>query len=87
MARPDLSTSEGLTAYRAELRGVAQPMRLAAFALVLIGAAVVVAGVWMDVPAWAINGGYIALGIGWIMMVAAVFMRTRYHRRRMAEPE
>ena len=43
MARPDLSTPEGLTAYRAELRGVAQPVRMAAFALVLIGAAVVVA--------------------------------------------
>ena len=62
MARPDLSTPEGLTAYRAELRGVAQPVRMAAFALVLIGAAVVVAGVWMDVPAWAINGGYTAPG-------------------------
>ena len=87
MARPDLSTPEGLTAYRAELRAVAQPVRMAAFALVLIGAAVVVAAVWLNVPNWAINGGYIALGIGWVMMVAAVFMRTRYHRRRMAEPE
>ena len=87
MARPDLSTSEGLAAYRQELRDVAKPMRFAAFALVLVGAAVVVSAVWLSVPTWAINGGYIALGIGWILMVAAVFMRTRYHRRRMAEPE
>ena len=87
MARPDLSTSEGLSAYRAELRGVAQSVRLIAFALVLFGAAVVVAGVWMDLPGWAINGGYITLGLGWVAMVSAVFMRTRYHRRRMAEPE
>jgi len=87
MARPDLSTSEGLATYRQELRDVAKPMRFAAFALVLVGAAVVVSAVWLSVPAWAINGGYIALGIGWILMVAAVFMRTRYHRRRMAEPE
>ena len=87
MARPDLNTPEGLTAYRQELRAVAQPVRTAAFALVLVGAAVVVAGVWMDLPGWAINGGYITLGLGWVAMVSAVFMRTRYHRRRMAEPE
>ena len=39
MARPDLNTPEGLDAYRAELRGVAKPVRQAAFALVIIGAA------------------------------------------------
>ena len=87
MARPDLTTPEGLTAYRAELRGVAKPMRLAAFSLVLLGALVVVSGVWLDTPGWLINAGYVGLGIGWILMVAAVFMRTSYHRRRMAEPE
>jgi len=48
---------------------------------------VVVAAVWLDLPDWAVNGGYIALGVGWVLMVAAVFLRTRYHRRRMAEPE
>jgi protein-S-isoprenylcysteine O-methyltransferase Ste14 len=87
MARPDLSTSEGLTAYRQELRGVAQPVRFTAFGLVLLGAAVVVAAVWLELPDWAVNGGYIALGVGWVLMVSAVFLRTRYHRRRMAEPE
>jgi membrane protein YdbS with pleckstrin-like domain len=87
MARPDLSTPEGLDAYRAELRGVAKPVRLAAFALVIIGALVVVSAVWLDMPAWLINAAYITLGLGWVLMVLAVFQRTRHHRRRMAEPE
>lgn len=87
MARPDLSSSEGLTAYRQELRGVAKPLRLSAFALVIIGALVVVAAIWLSIPHWMINAGYVALGTGWILMVAAVFIRTRYHRRRMAEAE
>ena len=87
MARPDLSTPEGLVSYRTELRSVAKPVRLAAFALVIIGALVVVSAVWLDLPAWLINAGYIALGMGWVLMVLAVFQRTRHHRRRMAEPE
>jgi len=87
MARPDLGTTEGLSAYRAELRGVGKPLRLGAFALVIIGALVVVAAIWLPIPHALINAGYVALGIGWILMVAAVFIRTRYHRRRMAEPE
>jgi len=87
MTRPDLNSAEGLSAYRTELREVAKPLRLGAFVLVLIGAAVVVSGVWLDMPGWAIDAGYITLGLGWVALVAAVFMRTRHHRRRMAEPE
>jgi protein-S-isoprenylcysteine O-methyltransferase Ste14 len=87
MARPDLSTPEGLDAYRAELRGVAKPVRLAAFALVIIGALVVVSAVWLNIPDAVISAGYITLGLGWVLMVLAVFQRTRHHRRRMAEPE
>ena len=87
MARPDLNTSEGIAAYRTELRGVAKPMRMAAFALIILGALTVIPAVWLDMPAWALNAGYIALGLGWVVMVLAVFQRTRHHRRRMAEPE
>lgn len=87
MARPDLNSPEGLDAYRTELRGVAKPVRQAAFGLIIIGALVVVSAVWLDMPAWLINAGYIALGMGWVLMVLAVFQRTRHHRRRMAEPE
>lgn len=88
MSRPDLNTPEGLDAYRQELRGVAKPLRIVAFALILIGFAAVIGAVWVQAwPHWLINAGYIALGVGWIAMIAAVFIRSRHHRRRMAESE
>lgn len=88
MARPDLNSPEGLSAYREELRGVARPLRLAAFGLILAGVVAVLGAVWVYTwPHWLINAGYVALGLGWILMITAVFMRTRHHRRRMAEPE
>jgi len=31
---------------------------------------------------WA---GYAALAVGWALMLSAIFLRTRYHRRRMRE--
>jgi hypothetical protein len=31
---------------------------------------------------WA---GYAALAFGWALMLAAIFLRTRYHRQRMRE--
>jgi hypothetical protein len=31
---------------------------------------------------WA---GYAALAVGWALMLAAIFLRTRYHRQRMRE--
>ena len=30
-------------------------------------------------------GGYAALALGWALMLAAIFLRTRYHRQRMRE--
>jgi hypothetical protein len=29
--------------------------------------------------------GYASLAVGWALMLAAIFLRTRFHRRRMAE--
>ena len=87
MARPDLNSPEGVDAYRRELRGVGKQMRLAAYAAVLVGAAVVISAIWLTVPGELLTAGYVAMGLGWILMIAAVFTRTRYHRRRMAESE
>ena len=88
MARPDLNTSEGVDTYRGELRSVGKPVRMAAYGLILAGFAGVMGSFVLDAwPQWLINAGYIALGLGWILMVTAVFMRTRYYRRRMAETE
>jgi hypothetical protein len=73
VTRPDLSDDEAVARYRAELRVVGRNQRLAGFALVILGA----------VAVWA--AGYAALALGWALMLAAIFLRTRYHRRRMRE--
>ncbi len=86
MSRPDLSTDEGATAYRLELRTVARPWRLAGFVAVLVGALMVSLGAWVDGwPLLAVNVGYGVLALGWALLLAAIFIRTRHHRRRMAE--
>lgn len=86
MGRPDLSTPEGLTAYRQELRGVARPWRLGGFVAVLVGALLASLGAWVQGwPELAVSVGYGLLAIGWALLLAAIFLRTRHHRRRMAE--
>ena len=86
MTRPNLSDDEAVARYRAELRAVGRNQRLAGFALVLLGAVAVwggtVAGPAGATIQWA---GYASLAFGWALMLAAIFLRTRYHRRRMAE--
>ena len=86
MTRPDLSDDARIAQYRAELRMVGRNQRLAGFALVILGAVAVwggtVAGPAGPTIQWA---GYAALALGWALMLAAIFLRTRYHRRRMRE--
>lgn len=82
----DPRTDEKVAAYRAELRTVGRAQRLAGFGLVLLGAVLV----WAASRAGGLTGivqmaGYAALASGWALMLAAIFLRTRYHRRRMAE--
>ena len=86
MTKPDLSDDAKIAEYRAELRAVGRNQRLAGFALVILGAI----AVWGSGPAGAARPllqwiGYGALAFGWALMLGAIFMRTRYHRRRMAE--
>ena len=86
MTRPDLSDDQAIAKYRAELRLVGRNQRLAGFALVIFGAVAVwsagYAGAAGPAVQWA---GYAALAVGWALMLAAIFLRTRYHRRRMQE--
>ena len=86
MTRPDLSDDARIAQYRAELRVVGRNQRLAGFALVILGAIAVwgsgYAGGAGPAVQWA---GYAALAVGWALMLAAIFLRTRYHRRRMRE--
>jgi hypothetical protein len=86
MTRPDLTDDAKIAEYRAELRAVGRNQRLAGFALVILGAIAVwgsaYAGGAGQMVLWA---GYGALALGWALMLGAIFLRTRYHRRRMAE--
>jgi len=86
VTRPDLSDDEAVARYRAELRVVGRNPRLAGFALVILGAVAVWAAGYAGAAAPAVQwAGYAALAFGWALMLAAIFLRTRYHRRRMAE--
>jgi len=86
MTRPDLSDDGQVAQYRAELRMVGRNQRLAGFALVILGAVAVWGGTAAGPAGPAIQYvGYGALAFGWALMLAAIFLRTRYHRRRMQE--
>jgi hypothetical protein len=86
MTRPDLSNDAKIAQYRAELRLVGRNQRLGGFALVILGALAVwgsgSAGGAAEAVEWV---GYAALAGGWALMLAAIFLRTRYHRSRMRE--
>ncbi|MGV9006512.1 MAG: hypothetical protein ACOH1H_07215 [Brevundimonas sp.] len=86
MSRPDLNSDEAILAYRAEVRAVGRTPRFAGLACVVLGAILVwsvgQAGAAGPAVQWV---GYALLAGGWALMLAAIFMRTRYHRRRMAE--
>lgn len=87
MTAPDLDTSEGLAAYRAELKGVARRPRLAGLAAIVVGAGFVLLSsqrVFGLTPQSAVYG-YAALAFGWVLLVVAFILRNRYHRRRMAQ--
>ncbi|WP_292054437.1 MULTISPECIES: hypothetical protein [unclassified Brevundimonas] len=87
MARPDLETPEGRAAYRAELKRVGWKLRLGGFVLIVVAALLVVLsrdgklGLTED----AVPVAYAMLFAGWVMVITAIFQRTRHHKRRMAE--
>jgi hypothetical protein len=86
MTRPDLSDDAKVAQYRAELRMVGRTPRLAGFALVILGAIAVWGSGYAGAAAEAVQWlGYAALAGGWALMLAAIFLRTRYHRSRMRE--
>lgn len=87
MARPDFETEQGRAEYRRELRRVGWQFRAGGLVMIVV-AALVVIGASRNL--WGLNEslvtvGYVMLGLGWVLYLAAIFQRTRYHRRRMAE--
>ncbi|WP_411340364.1 hypothetical protein V6U71_21745 [Sphingopyxis sp. J-6] len=91
MATPDLSDREQYIAYRRELRGVARWSRLAGFVLVVIAFALFVwpqsGGPWMLGPLRTETWGWTALVGGWLIWIAVIVRRTRYHKARLAEAD
>ncbi len=85
MSVPDLNTDEGRAQYRRELRQVAQPYRWGGLALILLAAVVVTAASRGVLPEMATLIGYGMLALGWALVILAVFLRTRHHKRRLAE--
>jgi len=87
MARPDLETEAGRAAYRAELKRVAWPLRWGGLVMIVIAAGLVLFarqgrfGLTED----AVVIAYGMLAAGWAMMMAAIFLRNRHHKRRLAE--
>lgn len=87
MSLPDLSTDEGRAAYRAELMSVGRPYRLAGLALVVLGAAYIIAtryGGLAEQRALTMVA-FAALAAGWALFLVGRYLRTQYHKRRLAE--
>ena len=87
MSLPDLNTEEGRAAYRKELRRVAWPIRWGGLGLIVFGALLALGARYETA---GLNNGvmpfaYGALALGWAMVLAAIFMRTRHHKRRLRE--
>jgi hypothetical protein len=87
MSAPDTGSAEGRKAYRAELNRVAFWPRMAGFGLI-IGAALVL--VWnvrfSGAPSNDLTlASYVAMGLGWALVLIAIVLRTRYHRRRLSD--
>lgn len=86
MSESDKTTAAEIAAYRAESRAVGRKPRLGGFAFVIVGALLsffaAKAGSAGPAMQWA---GYASLAIGWGLMLYAIFLRTRYHRRILAK--
>ena len=84
--RPDLSDPAARAAYKLKLRALARGWRPPGFALILLG----VAGqFWLrgqgvdEGGLWAAS--WTAIAAGWVVFIAVIVYRTRYHKARMAE--
>ena len=87
MAKPDLKTPEGLSAYRAEIAGVARGWRWVGLSIVVLSAAGLVVTSRLDLPLLGSPLGLATVAglvVGWGLAITGIVKRTRYHKRRMA---
>ena len=84
---PDLETEAGRAAYRAELKRVGRPFRWSGLALIVVAAGLVMFarqgrfGLTDD----AVVVAYGMLAAGWVLVIASTYLRTRHHKRRLAQ--
>lgn len=78
---PDLNDPAARAAYRAELRGVAWPVRWLGVGIALLGVGAALARHWLPHIPVAIPVFLIAVAA--LHMAAGFVIRTRYHRLRM----
>jgi hypothetical protein len=81
MAPPDLSDPAQRAAYRRELLGIARPIRYLGVAMAVVGATLLV----IDATVTPLPKGlpWAVIGAAFVLMLAAIAMRARYHNRRM----
>jgi len=84
---PDLDTDDGRAAYRKELRKVAMPLRWGGLALIVLGAVLALMARYhtLGFDNGVLPIAYAVLALGWVLVLAAIFIRTRHHKRRLAE--
>ena len=86
MSERDAITDADVAAYRAQSRAVGRKPRLGGFALVILGALLSYFAAKAGAAGPAIQWiGYASLAIGWALMLYAIFLRTRFHRRILAK--
>lgn len=87
MPAPDLTTDEGRIAYRKELRAVGRPLRAGGLAMVVAAAVLILMSRQgtFGIGEWGVTVSYGMLAAGWVMVITAIYMRTRHHKRRLAE--
>ena len=87
MSRPDLTTPEGRAAYAAELRTVAIGWRVGGIAMIMVAAIVLVSakGQNQGLHSPLMITGFAILALGWILAFVGIFLRSRYHARRLKE--
>lgn len=87
MSLPDLDSEEGRAAYRKELRMVAWPIRWGGLGLIVLGALLALGARYgtLGLDNGVMPFAYFALALGWAMVLAAIFIRTQHHKRRLRE--
>jgi zinc transporter ZupT len=84
--RPDLGDPLRRAAYRRELRAIAPVPRILGFTLILLGA--IGLFYWQFREPWRSDirlASWLLIAAGWILFIAVIVRRTRYHKTRMAE--